>query len=219
MGVFRSALKWAEDNEKISKTPFRKLDDNDKDLFKAPKSNRTYLTIEEVGKMSTNNILENEQTKQAFLFACFTGLRLSDIRSFKWSDIQVSGGTWFRDFKQKKTGERLILPISNEAKKWMPKRIDGTDTIFYKLPKANCELNRQIKKWAKAAGVDKYVTFHTSRHTFATMLLTVDVDIYTTSKLLGHTNLATTKIYADLVEQKKVDGVNALNGVLDQQEG
>ena len=72
-----------------------------------------------------------------------------------------------------------------------------------------------IKKWAKDAGIDKYVTFHTSRHTFATMLLTKDVDIYTVSKLLGHRNVSTTQIYADLVGQKKVRAINSLNGVLD----
>ena len=191
------------------------MDDNDKRLFQAPKSSRVFLTIEELKQMAANNILENEQTKQAFMFACFTGLRLSDIRSFKWSDIQVSDGNWFRDFKQQKTNDRLNLPISNDAKKWMPKKVDGIDTIFYKLPKSTCELDRQIKKWAKAAGIDKYVTFHTSRHTFATMLLTKDNDIYTVSKLLGHRNVSTTQIYADLVGQKKVRAINSLNGVLD----
>lgn len=215
IGVLRSALKRAEDEGKISNSPFRKLNDEDKRLFQAPKSNRVFLTIEEVRQIAINDILENEQTKQAFMFACFTGLRLSDIRSFKWSDIQISGGNWFRDFSQKKTAERLNLPISDEARKWMPKKVDNIDTIFYKLPKATCEINRQVKKWVKAAGIDKYVTFHTSRHTFATMLLTRGVDIYTVSKLLGHTSLSATRIYADLVTQKKVDGVNALNGVLE----
>lgn len=215
VGVLRSALKRAEDKGIISKSPFKELDDNDKRLFQAPKSSRVFLTIEEVRRMAVNNILENEQTKQAFMFACFTGLRLSDIRSFKWSDIQVSDGNWVRDFKQQKTNDRLNLPISDEAKKWMPKKVDGIDTIFYKLPKATCELDRQIKKWAKDAGIDKYVTFHTSRHTFATMLLTKDVDIYTVSKLLGHRNVSTTQIYADLVGQKKVRAINSLNGVLD----
>lgn len=215
MGALRSALKRAEYDSKISKSPFKQLNDDDKRLFQAPKSNRTYLTIEEVKTLKECNVLENEQTKQAFLFACFTGLRLSDVRSFKWSDIQKDGVMWVRDFKMKKTKERLVLPISEEARKWMPSKVDGIDTIFYKLPHADCELNRQIHRWVKAAGIKKYVTFHTSRHTFATMLLTKDVSIYTVSKLLGHRNIATTQIYADLVGQKKVEAINTLNGVLD----
>lgn len=214
IGVLRSVMKKAEIDKGIS-NPFKRLSNEDKQLFVAPKSNRTYLTIEEVKMLADNNILENEQTKQAFMFACFTGLRLSDIRTFKWSEIRIQNGMWVRDFKQQKTNERLVLPISEEARKWMPKKIDGTDDIFYKLPKANCELNRQIHKWVTDAGIEKYVTFHTSRHTFATMLLTKDVNIYTVSKLLGHTNIETTKIYAELIDKKKEEGVNALNGVLD----
>jgi len=60
------------------------------------------------------------------------------------------------------------------------------------------------------------VSFHTSRHTFATMTLTAGTDIYTTSKLLGHTNVHTTEIYADVVMETKVDTINLVNGLFDK---
>ena len=66
---------------------------------------------------------------------------------------------------------------------------------------------------AKRAGINKLATFHTSRHTFATMTMTAGADIYTTSKLLGHTSVHTTEIYADVVMEKKVDAVNLTDGL------
>ena len=70
-----------------------------------------------------------------------------------------------------------------------------------------------MKKWAKGAEIEKNVTFHLSRHTFATTLLTLGADIYTTSKLMGHKNLRTTQIYAEVVNKKKVEAVNLMDKV------
>jgi site-specific recombinase XerD len=72
-----------------------------------------------------------------------------------------------------------------------------------------------IKKWVKNGHIDKTISFHTSRHTFATMTLTAGSDVYTTSKLLGHTSVHTTEIYADVVMEKKADAVNLTNGLFD----
>ena len=66
---------------------------------------------------------------------------------------------------------------------------------------------------AERAGITKTISFHCSRHTFATMTLTAGGDIYTTSKMLGHTNIHTTEIYADVVMDKKVDAVNLMAGI------
>ena len=69
---------------------------------------------------------------------------------------------------------------------------------------------KSIKNWVKAAEINKRVSFHTARHTFATLALTQGVDLYTVSKLLGHKDLATTQVYAKIVDQKKEDAVNML---------
>lgn len=66
---------------------------------------------------------------------------------------------------------------------------------------------------AKRAGIEKTITFHCSRHTFATMTLTAGGDIYTTSKLLGHTSVLTTEIYADVVMEKKTEAIQKLNDI------
>ena len=67
-----------------------------------------------------------------------------------------------------------------------------------------------LRAWAREAGIDKHLTFHVSRHTFATLALTHDVDLYTVSKLLGHKDISTTQIYAKIIDKKKQEAVNRL---------
>ena len=84
------------------------------------------------------------------------------------------------------------------------------EVVFYDLPKYLSVINSGLKRWAKAAEIDKNISFHTARHTFATMLLTLDVDLYTVSKLLGHKDIKTTQIYAKIIDKKKQDAVNKI---------
>ena len=74
-------------------------------------------------------------------------------------------------------------------------------------------INSQVKQWAKNAGLEKKITFHVARHTFATTLLTMGADLYTTSKLLGHQNIKTTQVYAEIVNKKKIETVNLLDKI------
>ena len=67
--------------------------------------------------------------------------------------------------------------------------------------------NEILDRWAKQAGILKHVTFHVARHTHATMMLTLGADLYTISKLLGHTNIQTTQIYAKLVDESKMKAI------------
>ena len=106
----------------------------------------------------------------------------------------------------------IYQPLSESAMSWLPERGDASSSnaVFGTLP-ALARINLMLKVWAKDAGVTKHISFHTSRHSFATMMLTLGADLYTTSKLLGHSNVKTTQIYAKIVDSKKVEAVNLLD--------
>ena len=115
-----------------------------------------------------------------------------------------------------KTTTPIFLPLSGQAVKWLPERGEAKDdeNVFEGLI-AEPNINKVLAKWTKAAGITKKITYHTSRHTFATMMLTLGADLYTTSKLLGHSNVKTTQIYAKIVDSKKVEAVNLVDSIFD----
>lgn len=208
--VLNGALNAAVRAELIKGNPFTKLDNSDK--IRLPESKRSYMTIEEVRSLIATP-MKNEAVKRAYLFSCFCGLRVSDIVGLKWKDVFIDNGQYRLAVSMQKTKEPIYLPLSSEALKWMPERGGKTaDESVFDLPSPSM-MNLLIKPWAKAAGIDKRFTFHTARHTFATMMLTLGADLYTTSKLLGHADVKMTQVYAKIINKKKDDAVNLVNGL------
>lgn len=207
--TLRTALNEAVREHLIISNPWNKLEITEK--IKVPESKRDFLTIEEIRRM-INTPFFNEQVRQAYLFSCFCGLRLSDIRKLRWHDISTSDEQWLVSVVMEKTTNPVYIPLSSQAVKWLPKRKYGASDalIFDGLPN-NTNLCVNLKSWAKAAGVKKNVTFHTARHSCATMLLTLGADIYTVSKILGHRSVRTTQIYAKIIDRKKDDAIALIN--------
>ena len=210
--TFVTALNEAVRDGIIGRNPANQLKKEEKKPLNRSGNDRGYLEIDEVKKLM-NTPCNDEQTKMAFLFACFCGLRLSDIKDLKWKDIKSGEDGTVVSKIQVKTQQSIIVPLSANALEWLPDRGDskGEDFVFT-LP-SHFSINRSVKKWARDAEIEKNVTFHLSRHTFATTLLTLGADIYTTSKLMGHKNLRTTQIYAEVVNKKKVEAVNLMDKV------
>ena len=210
--TFVTALNEAVRDGIIGRNPANQLKKEEKKPLNRSGNDRGYLEIDEVKKLM-NTPCNDEQTKMAFLFACFCGLRLSDIKDLKWKDIKSGEDGTVVSKIQVKTQQSIIVPLSANALEWLPDRGDakGEDLVFT-LP-SHFSINRSVKKWARDAEIEKNVTFHLSRHTFATTLLTLGADIYTTSKLKGHKNLRTTQIYAEVVNKKKVEAVNLMDKV------
>lgn len=196
----------------LLKNPFYEIDEKDK--FGKTSSARTFLTIDEINRLAKVET-GSPATKQTFMFCCFTGLRYSDMAELRWDDIRKTddGEVIFVPSMQK-TKQPVIIPLGQQAKKWMPQRPENAEgqRVFPEVPLL-CNANRALKHMAKRAGIEKVISYHTSRHTFATMTLTAGTDIYTTSKLLGHTSVDTTEIYADVVMETKVDTINLVNGL------
>lgn len=207
---FCGALNAAVRAEVILSNPFDKIASIDK--IKVPESTREYLTIDEIKQLIATDC-KRENVKNAFLFSCFCGLRFSDLCAITWGQITQDGEQMRIQLQMQKTKDPLYLPISEQAQKYMPYRgtASANDTIFSMFSEVHS--NAIIADWAKAAGITKKVTFHVARHTFATMMLTLGADLYTTSKLLGHTRIETTQIYAKIVNKKKDEAVNLTNGI------
>ena len=208
------ALNAAVRAEYMAVNPFTALSPAER--ISTPESQRAYLTIDEIKRL-IETPCKREDVKAAFLFSCFCGLRLSDVCARKWGNLTIeSSGKRHLEIRMKKTKAPIYLPISDEAFRWLPERSDAKDgdVIF---PKVNqWAAWAHLGDWTKAAGITKHITFHCSRHTFATMMLTLGADIYTTKDLLGHADVRTTQIYAEIVNEKKDAAVNLTNGLFNK---
>ena len=107
-----------------------------------------------------------------------------------------------------KTRESLTMKLNKQALALLPKHGKG---FVFDLPVWDSVVNDCIKTWAKKAGIDKDISFHCSRHTFATMELTLGADLYVVSKLLGHGNVGTTQIYADIINKRRDEAVELID--------
>lgn len=206
--MFGGILNDAVKNDIIEVNPLTKIDDADK--IKPAPTQREFLSVDEVQRL-IDTPCRSENVKRTFLFSCFCGLRKSDISALKWKDIRERGNGCVLRLMMQKTGNEVIIPLSSDALRWLPERGDNPDdaNVFKEVKRNDSEI---LKAWAKSAGINKNVYYHAARHTFATMLITFGADLYTVSKLLGHTDIKVTQIYAKLVDAKKVEAVELFNG-------
>lgn len=169
---------------------------------------REYLTQQELITLAATPC-DNDIIKRAALFSALTGARHSDIMKMSWEEIidEEDKSRWV--FKQKKTQESLDIPMSETARALCGERGDDKSKVFDGLV-APSWISRPLARWIKAAGIKKHITFHCFRHTFATLQIAGGTDIFTVSKLLGHTNVRTTMTYAKLVDEKKLKSTEVI---------
>lgn len=203
---FKSALKKAFKDNLLTTNLGMQIDP-----IKGLETQREYLTEDEF-RLLVKTDCDNPLLKKAFLFSCMTGMRFSDIEKLTWNDIRTEKNNYAIHYRQKKTKSVEILPISNEVKSFLGIPDDPTNKIFKGLIYST-QLNVQLGKWIKAAGITKKILFHSGRHTFATLQLSLGIDLYTVSKLLGHKEIKTTQIYAKIIDKTKEDAANRM-GIL-----
>ena len=170
-------------------------------------SRREYLTVEELNRLAQTPC--DPLLKRASLFSALTGLRHCDIQKLKWSEVEEFNGGYRLNFTQQKTKGVEYMPISEQAYQLCGERKDGEKLVFAGLPDPSW-INRPIKKWVAEAGITKHITYHCFRHSYATLQLAGGTDIYTVSKMLGHTNVRTTQIYAKVVDAKKEEATKTI---------
>ena len=196
----------------IPSNPFKALESKEKPKIRA--SRREFLTVDEL-KVLINIPCRCDIVKKAFLFSCFTGLRYSDMKSLLWSEVHTAadGKTRYIEHRQVKTKKTVTIPLSEEALRWMPKQVDGIDRVFHELKVSTSTVEVILKEWVKDCKIDKHITYHCSRHTAATTLLTLGANLYVVSKLMGHSSIQMTEVYAKIVDQKKVETMNLVNSL------
>jgi integrase len=171
-------------------------------------SRREYLTVEELNTLAATHC-ERDVLKRAALFSALTGLRHCDIQKLRWKEISMDGNQIRLHFTQQKTKGVEYTPISEQALKLCGEPRKPEQLVFEDLPDPSW-ISRPLKQWVEAAGIKKKITFHCFRHSFATLQLSNGTDIYTVSKMLGHTNVKTTQIYAKVVDEKKNKAAQAI---------
>jgi len=178
----------------------------------APESVRVFLDREELGKLAATHLGGElgAEVKRAFIFAVLTGLRVSDIRSLTWADISRDPLQIMK--RQKKTRRVVGIPLTDAAYRIVndSKIHNRAEAVFPRLSETATNTNQYLQEWAKAAGVEKPIGWHTARHTFATLTLEGGTDLATVSRLLGHTKVTTTAIYAKSTDKAKRSAVDTL---------
>ena len=174
--------------------------------IKSIEGSHTHLAPEELHKFEnlqlTGRYTRLQKTKDAFLFCCYAGLRYSDFTNLTSANIvEFHQETWII-YKSVKTGMEVRLPLyllfEGKGIQILQRYKDDLNS-FFKL-KDNSNINKELNILAGLAKIDKRVSFHTARHTNATLLLYNGANITTVQKLLGHKSVKTTQVYANIMD-------------------
>ena len=177
--------------------------------IKQADTKRVFLSLAEVNQLVKAEC-KNPILKRASLFSALTGLRFSDIEKLKWSEIICNSENKYSiEFQQKKVSRHEYLPISIQAYNLLGEPQEPQQKVFDGLQYSAYQ-NQILLKWMQSAGITKHVTFHSFRHTYATLQLGSGTDITTISKMLGHKDLKTTLIYAKIVNESKEEATNKI---------
>jgi integrase len=190
----RAVINEAYQKGIITKNPLQNVSG-----IKAENNKREYLSIEELKSLAKTDC-RYPDLKNAFLFSCLTGLRWSDVNKLTWEDVQAFDGGHRITFNQRKTNGLQYLDLSAQAYGLMGE--GKTGRIFIGL-RYSAYMNTELLRWCMAGGISRHITFHSARRTFAVTQLTMGTDIYSLSKLLGHSELKTTQIYADIIDSQR----------------
>ena len=190
------ANKWATEDPFLGKR------------FKRTVADREALTEAELQRMMDLDLRAYprvEAVRDTFVFCCFTGLAFIDIKTLKRSDITTddNGKMWIRKHREK-TGELSVIPLLEIPRRLVEKYSEHPKVMMENvvLPViSNQRMNAYLKEVADLAKINRHLTSHIGRHTFATLSLSNHVPIETISKMLGHSDIKTTQIYAKMQDR------------------
>jgi integrase len=199
---FKKVLKHAVDENIINRSPADGVKCSTVEGLR-----KDILTNEEISTLAKTPC-QNPNIKKAFILSCCTGLRFCDVKELRFSNIDFA--TNKLTINQQKTGKPVIIDLNNTAQKIISEAGSPDDLVFILPTFEGC--TKTVKAWVKRAGIEKHITWHCARHSFAVNLLTSPQrpDIKTVSSTLGHTSLRHTEKYTRVVDELKKKAVNAL---------
>lgn len=204
-----SVLRYAVRQGMISTNPVELYDTK---KIQGPVYKRVYLTADELKALARTDC-PVDLYKQLFLFACFVGLRYSDLISLHWSDVIEEDGNIRIEKMMHKTRHMVYVPLGKIARGYLPMRGDADSLVFPGLPRNISVIDAVLRLWASDAGVEKKFTFYSSRHTFATLSLTQGADLFVVSQLLGHKEIRTTEGYAEIIDVKRTEAMYMIDSL------
>ena len=226
MKVIKKIVRWAMKNGLVDRNPFINI------KFHRPKSQRQYLNMDELKALTNVETQTNSDmlAKDVFLFSAYTGLRFGDMCTLTRKNIEQKDNRTRLKITIQKTKEPLEFNLNKRAveilNKYITSKSDGNifpmlnklvvDSkieIRKKIESKNAYLNKKLKSLALKAGITKNISMHIGRHTFAVLSIEMGGDLYVLSKMLGHTSIVTTEIYAKMVDKRKDELVEIWNNV------
>ena len=213
MERFKKLMHLSEDLDWIEKNPTKRF------KLRFHHVDMVYLSKAELQKIKEKKFKRSTLSinRDIFVFCCYTGLPYGDVLELKKKHIQIGidGKKWIYT-RRMKTNTLLRIPLLEEAERILEKykehpRVSNSDIL---LPVySNQKTNQYLREITKAVKINKELSFHAARHTFATTVtLANGVPIETVSKLLGHTKLSTTQIYARVIDSKISNDMDKLRG-------
>ena len=172
------------------------------------------LSVEEIQRLArTTYPGQNPETRRAFLFTCYTGIRFCDIKDLTFANVDFANGAL--TFNQKKTkGHSSKSYVTIPLNEWLFSLIGEASTNdpgekIFKLPSQSVCL-KALKRWTVKAGIKKHITWHCGRHSFAVNILNNGANIKTVASLLGHSSLQHTEKYTRAIDSLKQEAINSL---------
>ncbi len=210
--------------------PFKKI------KFKKEETNREFLSMEEVKKIVDFNCKPWSplyDARQVFLFECASGIRISDILTLKWRNVKNDT----IEIRMRKTNKPHIMPQHQYVKDILETRrnivlkdnrdVDPNSYVFNILKRdidienevdmlnaiscATAIINKQLKTLAQKVGIDKRLSTHVGRHTFASLLANSNVNPFVLQELMGHSDVRVTQVYINIMAKTKNDAINSIN--------
>ncbi|MFC2080421.1 site-specific integrase [Bacteroidota bacterium] len=212
----KKVVNLAVNNDWLRKDPFSKFS------VKIKPVQRNFLTEEELHRIEELELSINrlDMVRDVFVFSCYTGYAYVDVENLTIANLKkgIDGDLWIFTNREKTSGKSNV-PLLPKAIKLIEKYEDHpvANEKGKLLPViSNQRMNAYLKEIADLADIDKILTFHLARHTFATLMLTKGVSIETVAEMLGHKDIRTTQIYAKVVEQKVSEEMNEVKQKITQ---